>query len=175
MGPTRDFRMSALVSRARATKPVYKNNWSEPLMNRNRTSGTSIHKSEGNVYANEALTLALGLRKKLRPNWSCCHIGASQPRKLSTLEPCRDGPTFLLCIGMVLLPTPLKAFTDTMPEIKAMLRICPKPLRLAMRSRQSARDEIPLSNGWTDWGPAYPKSWPRTRTRACRRASCLYP
>ena len=29
---------------------------------------------------------------------------------------------------MVLLPTPLKAFTDTMPEVKAMLRICGRSL-----------------------------------------------
>jgi hypothetical protein len=34
----------------------------------------AVHKAEGNRYANEALTLALGLRKKMRPNWSCCHI-----------------------------------------------------------------------------------------------------
>ena len=36
---------------------------------------------------------------------------------------------FFSCVGnMVLLPTPLKAFTDTMPEIKSMLRICARNL-----------------------------------------------
>lgn len=52
----------------------YKENWSEPQMNKNRATGHSVHKSEGNVHANKALTLALGLKNKLRPNWSCCHI-----------------------------------------------------------------------------------------------------
>ena len=54
--------------------PFFKKNWSEPQMNTSRTTGKAVHKSEGNVNANEALTLALGLKKKLRPNWSCCHI-----------------------------------------------------------------------------------------------------
>jgi hypothetical protein len=52
----------------------FKGNWSEPQMNQSRATGTSVHKSEGNVFANKALTLALGLRKRLRPNWACCHI-----------------------------------------------------------------------------------------------------
>src|SRR3954454_5705283 len=52
----------------------YKANWSEPQMNKSRTTGAAIHKTEGNVYANQALTLALGMRKAMRPNWSCCHI-----------------------------------------------------------------------------------------------------
>jgi hypothetical protein len=43
-------------------------------MNKDRETGYSVHKGEGNVHTNEALTLALGLRKNLRPNWSCCHI-----------------------------------------------------------------------------------------------------
>jgi hypothetical protein len=52
----------------------YNANWSEPRMNKSRANGSSTHKFEGNTNANEALTLALGLRKKHRPNWSCCHI-----------------------------------------------------------------------------------------------------
>src|ERR1700761_6531678 len=52
----------------------YKSNWTEPQMNKNRTTGESIHKTEGNVHANQALTLALGLKRKARTNWSCCHI-----------------------------------------------------------------------------------------------------
>jgi hypothetical protein len=54
--------------------PMYKTNWSEPQMNKNRRSGSSVHKIEGNIYANQAITLALGARRTTRPNWSCCHI-----------------------------------------------------------------------------------------------------
>lgn len=41
---------------------------------------------------------------------------------------------FYSCVAnMVLLPAPLKAFTDAMPEVKAMLRVCSRNfLRLAL-------------------------------------------
>jgi hypothetical protein len=61
-------------------RPFYKANWSEPQMNKSRRTGVSVHKVEGNVFANQALTLALGLRKADRPNWSCCHLwGVDDP------------------------------------------------------------------------------------------------
>jgi hypothetical protein len=43
----------------------YKANWSEPQMNKNRQTGHTEHKREGNLYANKALTHALGLRHQL--------------------------------------------------------------------------------------------------------------
>ena len=107
----------------------YKGNWSEPQMNKNRTTGHSVHKSEGNVHANKALTLALGLRSKHRPNWSCCHIWGIDDARYQLSNAIVMDRRFFSCVGnMVLLPTPLKAFTDTMPEVKAMLRICARNL-----------------------------------------------
>jgi hypothetical protein len=140
----------------------YKNNWSEPQMNKNRKTGNSVHKSEGNRYANEALTLALGLRKKLRTNWSCCHIwGIDDPYFQRSNDVVMDH-RFFSCVGnMVLLPTPLKAFTDTMPEVKAMLRICARNLY----GWQCDHDNLLATNtaldSWNEW-EAYPDSWPRT-------------
>jgi hypothetical protein len=69
---------------------------------------------------------------------------------------------FFSCVGnMVLLPTPLKAFTDTMPEVKAMLRICARNLY----GWQCDHDNLLATNtaldSWSDW-EAYPASWPRT-------------
>src|SRR3954465_13340831 len=54
--------------------PFYKANWSEQQLNKNRATGMSAPKQEGNLYANKALTFALGLRSGDRRNWSCCHI-----------------------------------------------------------------------------------------------------
>lgn len=103
----------------------YKTNWSEPQMNTSHRTGVSIHKTEGNVFANQALTLALGLRKANRPNWSCCHLWGVDDPKYQKANDVVSDHRFYSCIGnMILLPTPLKAFTDTMPEVKAMLRIC---------------------------------------------------
>lgn len=106
----------------------YKNNWSEPRMNKSRATAQSVHKSEGNVHANNALTLALGLMKKQRPNWSCCHIWGIDDVRFQLSNVVVMDRRFFSCIGnMVLLPTPLKAFTDAMPEVKAMLRISGRP------------------------------------------------
>jgi len=107
----------------------FKKNWSAPQLNTNRKTGLSIHKSEGNVHANKALTLALGLRSKQRPNWSCCHIwGIDDASHQLSNEIVMDRRFFSCVANMVLLPTPLKAFTDTMSDVKAMLRICARNL-----------------------------------------------
>lgn len=107
----------------------YNANWSEPRMNTSRANGSSTHKFEGNTHANDALTLALGLRKKLRPNWSCCHIWGVDDASFQLSNVVVMDRRFFSCVGnMVLLPTPLKAFTDALPEVKAMLRICARNL-----------------------------------------------
>src|ERR1700674_4937382 len=86
--------------------PFYKGNWSEPQMNKNRTTGHSVHKSEGNLNANEALTLALGLKRKLRPNWSCCNIWGLDDSSYQSSNVVVMDRRFFSCVGnMVLLPT----------------------------------------------------------------------
>lgn len=142
-------------------RPFYKANWSEPQMNKSRRTGVSVHKVEGNVFANQALTLALGLRKADRPNWSCCHLwGVDDPTFQQANDVVSDH-RFYSCIGnMVLLPTPLKAFTDTMPEVKAMLRLCARNLYGWQCDHQSMAAVNAALDAWTDW-EAYPKSWPR--------------
>src|ERR1700758_4666496 len=68
---------------------------------------------------------------------------------------------FFSCVGnMVVLPTPLKAFTDTMPEIKAMLRICARNLYGWQCDHESVRPINAALDNWTDW-QSYPDSWPR--------------
>lgn len=141
--------------------PYYKSNWSEPQMNRSRQTGNSTHKVEGNVYANKALTLALGLRKKLRPNWSCCHIWGIDDPKFQLSNVVVSDPRFFSCVGnMVLLPTPLKAFTDALPEIKTMLRICARNLYDWECDHKELRTTNEALKLWKDW-EAYPESWPR--------------
>lgn len=109
--------------------PLYNAGWTARRQNRNQVSGEISNKFEGNTHANTALSLALGYRKKDRPNWSCCHIwGVDDDRFVKSNAVVQDH-RFFSCIGnMVLLPSPLKAFTDVMPEIKAMLRRCASDL-----------------------------------------------
>lgn len=140
----------------------YKANWSEPQLNKNRASGNSTHKFEGNINANQALTLALGLRKATRPNWSCCHLWGVDDASFQKSNDVVSDHRFYSCIGnMVLLPTPLKAFTDAMPDVKAMLRLCARNLYGWQCDHDSMAHTNRVLDNWTDW-TAYPKSWPRT-------------
>lgn len=140
----------------------YKGNWSEPQMNKSRATGHSVHKSEGNIHANEALTLALGLRKRVRTNWSCCHIWGVDDASYQLSNVVVQDHCFFSCVGnMVLLPTPLKAFTDTMPDVKAMLRISAYNLYGWRCDHDNLLATHSVLDEWKDW-TGYPESWPRT-------------
>ncbi len=139
----------------------YKSNWSEPQMNKNRQTGAVVHKAEGNIHANKALTLALGLRSDERPNWSCCHIWGVDDALYQISNSVVQDRRFFSCVGnMVLLPTPLKAFTDVMTEVKMMLRVC----ALHLYGWSCDHEDLTLLakevENWSDWS-AYPESWPR--------------
>ncbi len=141
----------------------YKGNWSQPQMNRNRTTGLSVHKQEGNLYANKALTHALGLRSDGRTNWSCCHLWGADDSKYQEANVIVQDRRFYSCVGnMVLLPTPLKAFTDTIPAVKTMLRICARNLYGWYCDHESTRSAVATMNDWDDWN-AFPKSWPKSK------------
>ena len=139
----------------------YKKKWSEPQMNKNRKTGLAVHKQEGNLHANKALTHALGLRSEDRPNWSCCHLWGVDDALYQESNVVVQDHRFFSCVAnMVLLPTPLKAFTDTMHEVKAMLRICARSLYDWPRNHESMVAAIAAVDKWNDW-EAYPASWPR--------------
>lgn len=137
----------------------YKKNWSEPLLNKRQGAEQGAHKPEGNSYANKALTYALGLRKKQRPNWSCCHIwGLDDPTFGSTNLVVQDRRFYSCVANMVLLPTPLKAFTDVIPEVKAMLRAC-SFYTYGWRCDHESLAAVELDE-WAQHTD-YPASWPR--------------
>jgi hypothetical protein len=130
-------------------------------LNKNRQTGHTEHKREGNVHANKALTYALGLRSDDRSNSSCCHIWGVGDAAYQEANAVVQNNSFYSCVAnMVLLPTPLKAFTDTMPEVKAMLRICACRLYGWHCDHESQAGTIARIDAWGDWD-AYPKSWPR--------------
>ncbi|MDG3039834.1 hypothetical protein [Roseicyclus marinus] len=139
----------------------YKANWSEPQMNHNRQTGAVIHKFEGNIHANKALTLALGLRAVERPNWSCCHIWGVDDAAYQTSNAVVQDRRYFSCVAnMVLLPTPLKAFTDVMIDVKMMLRVCALNLYGWSCDHKEVTDIAGQVVEWSNWD-AYPKSWPK--------------
>lgn len=141
----------------------YKANWSEPQTNTNRQTRQSVHKQEGNLHANKALTYALGLRSKGREGWSCCHLwGVDDPLYQKTNAVVQDFKFFSCVANMVLLPTPLKAFTDTVPEVKALLRLCARNMYGWQCDHLSQKLTNAVLDAWNDWD-IYPQSWPKTR------------
>ena len=140
----------------------YKANWTLEQMNKNKASQFAVHKREGNRYASLALSAALGLKPKDRPNWSCCHIWGVDDDKFQKGNAVVRDRRFYSCVGnMVLLPTPLKAFTDSMPEVKAMIRLCARNLYDWYCDHESLPNESRDWEIFSDWAN-YPASWPRT-------------
>lgn len=139
----------------------YKSNWTEPQMNTNQQTQQSVHKQEGNLNANKALTYALGLRSKGREGWSCCHLWSVDDALYQETNAVVQDRKFFSCVAnMVLLPTPLKAFTDTMPVVKAMLRLCARNTYGWQCDHVSQEATNAALDGWNDWS-SYPKSWPK--------------
>ncbi|MFZ5443736.1 MAG: hypothetical protein ACOZQL_27260 [Myxococcota bacterium] len=105
-------------------RPSFDATWTRRLTNTKRQSGQVAEKVEPNLKARAAIQHALGLGS-LPKNWTVCHVwGVDDPSFQRTNTVVAD-PRFYSCVAnMVLLPTPLKAFTDAMPEVKAMLRVC---------------------------------------------------
>jgi hypothetical protein len=106
-------------------KHLHNDNWNEIRRIEKKDTGEVQDKKEGNTQANIALCKAMGTTSKVRPNWTCCHIwGVDDPTFARRNTVVKDHRFFTCVANMVLLPTPLKAFTDVVPEIKAMLRSC---------------------------------------------------
>lgn len=143
----------------------YKSDWSESQTNTTRDTGHTIHKSEGNTHANQALTLALGTTKQKRRNWSCCHIwGVDDAFFQKSNSIVRDPRYFSCTANMVLLPTPLKAFTDTMPRVKQALRICAYYYYGWYCDHRDLGSWKFLDDPLINLPTGYPKDWP---TAAC--------
>jgi hypothetical protein len=143
---------------------VYDATWGRVYKNKNRETGAVTERNEPNIKAGQALMAALGATKTV--NWTVCHIwGVDDPKFGKSNRVVRDH-RFYSCVGnMIWLPTPLKGFTDSMPEIKRMLRVCAFHLYgwtcqhpdVEAEAKEIQRGEIP---------PLYPESWP-TRERRC--------
>lgn len=104
-------------------QPIYDVRWGNVYKNTSRSTAKMTDKSEPNIKAGKAFVAALGIKK--RDNWTVCHIwGVDDPKFQRTNSVVRD-PRFYSCVGnMVWLPTPLKGFTDAVPDIRRMLRTC---------------------------------------------------
>lgn len=141
-------------------RPLYDAKWQRRLTNTKRSTQQTSEKFEGNIAAGNALRAALGVSSPKPANWTVCHIwGYDDPKFASQARIVQD-PRYFTCIAnMVWLPTPLKGFTDALPEIKTILRTCAFHLygwACEHESVQSQAQSIRAGNIPTH----YPDSWP---------------
>jgi hypothetical protein len=119
-----------------------------------------VDKVEGNIAARNSLITALGAANPIPKNWTVCHIwGYDDPNFASQGSIVQD-PRYFSCVAnMVWLPTPLKGFTDSLPEIKTMLRTCAFYLYGWACEHESVKKESrAIRSGLIP--KYYPKSWP---------------
>jgi hypothetical protein len=141
-------------------RPLYDASWSRRYTNTRAATGITAEKFEGNVAALNALVAALDVASPKPKNWTVCHIwGYDDPSFAQRSSVVQDLRYFSCVANMVWLPTSLKGFTDTLPEIKAMLRVCAFHLYgWACEHESVASQADQVRSGWIPDG--YPTSWP---------------
>lgn len=146
-------------------RPLYDAGWTRRYTNTRKATGLTAEKFEGNVAALNALVAALDVASPKPKNWTVCHIwGYDDPSFAQRSNVVQDLRYFSCVANMVWLPTSLKGFTDTLPEIKAMLRVCAFHLYgWACEHEAVAEQAEQVRSGWTP--PDYPKSWPSADRR----------
>lgn len=137
---------------------VFDARWQRGYRNTNRLTAAVTDKFEPNIRARRAFLAALGARPM--KNWTVCHIwGVDDPRFQRNNRVVCD-PRYYSCVAnMVWLPTPLKGFTDVVPEIKRMLRTCSFYLYDWVCDHEDVRTQAAeIRSGRIP--ESYPEAWP---------------
>ena len=134
---------------------LYNANWATPaIYSKGKTKGQ--RKRETNYRARDALKAALGGRGG---NWTCCHIWGYDDDSFGSSGSMRHDRRFYTCVGnMVLLPTAVKALTDSMPRVQEALRFCAWQLYGWSPDEKDHRDVARIRGLIEPTG--YPESWP---------------
>jgi len=141
-------------------RPQYNSRWTEKYLDRH--GAVSV---EANIRAGKALMAALGVRGKRPKNWSVCHIWGYDDGGFASQSNIVKDPRYYSCIGnMVWLPTPLKGFTDAVPEIKTILRTCAFHLYGWVCEHPDAAGEAGRIRAGALAGD-YPTTWPTANRR----------
>lgn len=139
---------------------LYDKTWARQYTNTSRRTGVSSPKTEGNESALRTMHMALDVASPKPKNWTVCHLWGYDDPNFATGSTIVQDHRFYTCVAnMIWLPSALKAFTDTVPQIKEMLRVCSYHMYGWVCEHPSADDLAQkIVSGWL---PAhYPTSWP---------------
>ena len=153
-------------------RPIYDATWTRVYTNTKRQTGTVSEKAEPNIKAGKAFVGALGVSKV--DNWTVCHIWGVDDPKFQLPNRIISDPRYYSCVGnMVWLPTPLKAFTDAMPEVKTMIRTCAYHLYGWVCEHEDVADQArTVREGALPAG--YPEQWPTAERRLPPPGTALF-
>jgi hypothetical protein len=160
---------------------LFQADWVTPQMNAKR--GQRV--KESNVRAGMALKDATGNKCD---NWTCCHIwGYSDPTFQVKGSLTYNRRYYTRVSNLVLLPTPVKALTDCVPDVQQALRICAWHLYGWTPDPADAPEASMVRSGWIP--DHYPTAWPNgssmfyppglvratdaIKAKACRRKAAI--
>jgi hypothetical protein len=141
-------------------RPLYDKTWQRRTKNTRRDDGSTREKVEANVDAANALVAALGVASPKPRCWTVCHIWGYDDEAFKSQSKIVQNPRYYSCVGnMIWLPTPLKGFTDALPEVKDILRTCAYYLYDWACEDESVEDQVETIRAGLI-PPNYPESWP---------------
>lgn len=148
------------VPHAARGRALYDASWMHRSTNTRRATGVKAEKFETNGAALRTLVAALDVASPKPKNWTVCHIWGYDDPSFAEQSGVVQDPLYFTCVAnMVWLPTPLKGFTDTVPEIKLMLRVCSFHLYgWACEHPSVSAQAEQIRKGWIPQD--YPKDWP---------------
>jgi len=133
---------------------LFKADWKTPQVDKN-----GIRSRETNYRANWTIDDALGGKGS---NWTCCHIWGYSDPTFQQKGSLTHNPRYYTCLpNLVLLPTPVKALTDSMPEVQQALRVCSWHLYGWTPEGPDSKEAEAIRSGWIP--QHYPSVWPRSR------------
>lgn len=141
-------------------RPLYDATWTRSYTNTRKATGITVDKFEGNIAALNSLVAALDVASPKPKNWTVCHIWGYDDPAFAARSGVVQDPRYFSCVAnMVWLPTSLKGFTDSLPEVKALLRVCAFHLYGWACEHESVKAQA--DNVRAGWIPEnYPKGWP---------------
>jgi hypothetical protein len=148
----------------------YDANWSRVLVSRK-----NVPKVEENIRAATALVEALGVKTPPKPRtWTVCHIWGYDDENFAGKSNVVRDPLYYSCVGnMTWLPTPLKGFTDAVPQIKECLRVCAFHLYSWACEHNDVREAAErVRSGAIPEG--YPDVWPTSKRQVLPPGTAPY-
>jgi hypothetical protein len=141
-------------------KPLYASNWERQYTNTRKSTQQTTDKFEGNGSTARALTAALDVAPPRPRNWTVCHLWGYDDPEFKSAESVVKDPHYFTCLAnMIWLPTPLKGFTDAVPQVKSILRTCSFYLYGWVCEHETVKAQAQVvSSGVIPEG--YPDDWP---------------